>query len=89
MVRDTIMARSCHAHIPIERLLQALACATRFESRRLPNSQAIMNSRVNCMEPEQYPPISALVRNENPPYPRLTGTDYKKSIFKAESQECC
>ena len=35
-----------------------------------------MNERINRMEPEQYPPSPALLRNENPPYPRLTGTDY-------------
>ncbi|GEM_PF-1607255 len=46
-----------------------------------------MNDRVNRMEPEQYPPSPALRRNENPPYPRLIGTDYKNSIFKVESQE--
>ncbi len=46
-----------------------------------------MNGRVNCMEPEQYPPISALIRNENLPYPRLIGTDYENSMFKVESQE--
>ncbi len=46
-----------------------------------------MNERINRMEPEQYPPSPALLRNENPPYPRLTGTDYGKSILKVESQE--
>ncbi len=39
------------------------------------------------MEPEQYPPSPALVRNENLPYPRLTGTDYEKSILKVKSEE--
>ena len=39
------------------------------------------------MGPEQYPPIPAWFRNENPPYPRLSGTDYQKSIFMEEAPE--
>jgi len=72
------------------RLIQAhprLTRPTRLESNRLPNPYAIMNNRINGMGPEQYPPSPALVRNEIPPYPRLFGTDYQKSIFKVESQE--
>ena len=60
---------------------------THLESSDLPNPQAIMNDRINRMESEQYPPSPAFLRNENPPYPRLTGTDYRKSILKVESQE--
>jgi hypothetical protein len=56
-----------------------------LESSHLPNPQAIMNDRVNRMEPEQYPPSPALSRNESPPYSRLIGTDYQKSILKVES----
>ncbi len=37
------------------------------------------------MGPEQYPPISALIRNENTLYPRLIGMDYQKFILKVES----
>jgi hypothetical protein len=37
------------------------------------------------MDPEQYPPVSALFRNEYPLYPRLFETDYQKSIFEVES----
>ena len=53
-----------------------LTCPTRLESSHLPNPHAIMNARVNRREPEQYPPSPALLRNELPLYPRLTGTDY-------------
>ena len=62
-----------------------LARPTRLESGHLPNPPAIVNDRINRMEPEQYPPSPALARNEPPPHPRLTGTDYKKSILKLES----
>jgi len=62
-----------------------LTCPTRLKSSHLPNPHAIMNARVNRMGPEQYPPSPALSRNETPPYPRLTGTDYRKFIFKVES----
>ncbi len=55
------------------------AHATRLESSRLPNPQAIMNDRVNRMEPEQYPPYPALPRNETPPYPRLIGTNCREA----------
>ncbi len=61
------------------RLTQAhpsLTRPTRLESSHLPNPHAIMNARINGMEPEQYPPSPALLRNEMPPYPRLIGTDY-------------
>ncbi len=61
------------------RLIQAhlsLTCPNRLENTHLPNQQAIMNDRINRMGPEQYPPSPALLRNEIPPYPRLTGTDY-------------
>ncbi len=37
------------------------------------------------MGPEQYPPSPALFRTELTPYPRLTGTNYQKSILKVES----
>ena len=47
----------------------------RLETSHLPNPRAIMNDRVNRTAPERYPPSPALVRNEHPPYPRLTGTD--------------
>ncbi len=60
------------------RLIQthlSLTGPTRLESSHLPNPQAIMNDRINRIEPEQYPPSPALSRNENPPYPRLIGTD--------------
>ena len=70
------------------RLIQAhpsLSRPSRLENRPLPNQQAIMNDWINRMEPEQYPPSPALLRNENPPYPRLIGTDYRKSILKVES----
>ena len=43
-----------------------LARPTCLESSHLLNPQAIMNDRVNRMEPEQYPPSPALFRNENP-----------------------
>jgi len=62
-----------------------LACPTCLESSHLPNPHAMINDRINRMEPEQYPPSPALLRNETPPYPRLIGTDYGKSIFKVES----
>ena len=58
---------------------------SRLESSHLPNPYAIMNDRINSVEPEQYPPSPALLRNENPPYPRLTGMDYQKSTLKVES----
>lgn len=58
---------------------------TRLENSHLPISNAMMNDRVNHMEPEQYPPTPTLSRNETPPYRRLTGMDYKKSILKVES----
>jgi len=66
-----IMAPSGHtqAHPTLTR-------PTRLESSHLPNPHAIMNDRINRMEPEQYPPSPALFRNEDPLYPRLTGTDY-------------
>ena len=67
------------------RLTQAARSLTRLENSHLPNPHAIMNDGINRMEPEQYPPSPALLRNENPPYPRLTGTDYRKSILKVES----
>ncbi len=57
----------------------------RLESSHLPNQYAMVNDRINRMEPEQYPPSPALCRNENPPYPRLIGTDYQKFILKVES----
>jgi len=63
----------------------SLTCPTRLESSHLPNLRAIMNDRINRMGPEQYPPSPAWSRNENPPYPRLIGTDYRKSILKVES----
>ncbi len=67
------------------RLTQAHPSPTYLESSHLPNPQAIMNDWINRMEPEQYPPSPALLRNENPPYPRLIGTDYRKFILKVES----
>ena len=76
------MARSRHTQTH-----PTLTCPTRLESSHLLNPNAIVNDRINRMEPEQYPPSPALVRNELPPYPRLTGTDYKNSILKVESQE--
>jgi len=45
-------------------------------SSHLPNPRAMINDRINRMGPEQYPPSPALLCNETPPYPRLTGTDY-------------
>ncbi len=68
------MARSRHTQAH-----PTLARPPRLESSHLPNPQAIVNDRLNGMEPEQYPPSPALIRNENPPYPRLTGTDYQKA----------
>jgi len=76
------VVRRCHAQAHPTPILPPC-----LESNHLPNPDAIMNDRVNRMEPEQYPPSPALRRNENPPYPRLIGTDYKNSIFKVESQE--
>ena len=75
-----MMARSRHTQAH-----PTLTCPTRLESSHLPNPHAIVDDRINRTEPEQYPPSPALVRNENPPYPRLTGTDYKKSILKVKS----
>ena len=49
------------------------------ESNHLPNSHATMNGRVNGIHPEQYPPVPALSRNETPPYPRLSGTNNRRS----------
>jgi len=74
------MVRSFHTQAD-----PTLTCPGRLESSHLPNPRAMINDRINRMGPEQYPPIPALVRNENPPYPRLTGTDYQKSILKVES----
>jgi len=60
-------------------------CPTHLSGSHLPNPRAMVNNRINRMGPEQYPPSPALLRNETPPYPRLTGTDYWKFILKVES----
>ena len=65
--------------LPFNRAAFTPARATRLRSSRLPNPRAIMNDRVNRMEPEQYPPYPALSRNETPPYPRLIGTNCQKA----------
>ena len=75
---NTTLGRTAVFTMARSRLIQAhpsLTRPTRLESSHLPNLYAIMNDRINRMGPEQYPPSPALVRNENPPYPRLIGTD--------------
>jgi len=57
------------------------------ESRPLPNLRATINDGVKHMDPEQYPPIPALSRNENPRCPRLSGTDYQKSMLQVEADK--
>ncbi len=75
-----MMAWNCHTQA-----YPTLTCPTRSESSHLPNPHAMINDGINRMGPEQYLPSPALLRNENPPYPRLTGMDYRKFILKVES----
>ena len=60
-------------------------------SRICPINQAYAQStgsrkrQVNRAYPKQYPPIPALIRNENPPYRRLSGMDPQSPELKVIS----
>ena len=79
------MAKNAPIRPPVVPALATPQRPGRREGSQLPNSSAIVNDRVNRMDPERYPPVPAWNRNENPPYPRLFETNYKNFTFKVES----
>ena len=86
-MRQVIPRTPCAADVSLRSHLALPAPKSRvcIARNHLPNLQATMNGMVNSIQPEQYPPNPALPRNEHPAYPRLSGTDDRKSILKVKS----